>query len=559
MTTEFDSTLNASHLELDSTLDASRLEAGTAVGEQNEQNDDELNAQLDVIAELAMNAIPNVRDVLYTYDPKMQKKAQVAKFNQFSKSEITTALEYLGVTKIWKDYLAQSCTLDLVERIQSLLPENCKHCNHKYTTKYNDPVLLPCRTCSQEPHRQCLARRLGMIENDMTRDAVYKAINPHNIAELHYLCPNCINTFFPQTEGMTKTAAKKIVTETAPMPNKQKKAAKEKPKNVHPSDHTSATIDEEGDVIHCSQIATGSRNPDSNAASPGAPPPTIIAPEQTVQPIIIIEDSSVTKETPASQQKAADPVTRQAQNDPKSKKKTCRDFASGTCKFGTSGRRDGECKFYHPRLCAKFLRNGTHQTRGCLKDKQCTDFHPHMCATSLRKRECFDELCPYWHVKFTKRRPINIEGHPNNAQIGVSSKPMQSTLQTSKASAELQTSQRQQPQENSENSTAHSMQPFLEKIHCLQECIEKAVGMMSNVTQAFMNFQQLQMQMNPNQIQQQQIQVNPNQLHQQQAHMDQQIYHQPQQILQQQPTQPQVQPGFPMINHPNSAMPIYGV
>ena len=82
--------------------------------------------------------------------------------------------------------------------------------------------------------------------------------------------------------------------------------------------------------------------------------------------------------------------------------KICLFFRNGNCKHGISGK---ECKFSHPKVCAKFKQHGTKQPRGCKQGKKCKDFHPKMCFDSLRKGECFKEQCHFNHIKGTKRAP----------------------------------------------------------------------------------------------------------------------------------------------------------
>jgi len=110
--------------------------------------DKDLEDQLDIIADLQMRAgNQNIKDVLLTYDPKLSKQQLKSNYAGFRKQYITDTLEFLGVHKTWSSYVSQTCVLDLIERIQSLLPEKCKHCQQKYSTIVGDQALLPCKTC----------------------------------------------------------------------------------------------------------------------------------------------------------------------------------------------------------------------------------------------------------------------------------------------------------------------------------------------------------------------------------------------------------------------------
>ena len=49
-----------------------------------------------------------------------------------------------------------------------------------------------------------------------------------------------------------------------------------------------------------------------------------------------------------------------------------------------------KCPYKHPKVCYKYLNNGTSRTqpKGCLDPDNCNDFHPQMCEQSIKDRTC---------------------------------------------------------------------------------------------------------------------------------------------------------------------------
>ena len=92
-----------------------------------------------------------------------------------------------------------------------------------------------------------------------------------------------------------------------------------------------------------------------------------------------------------------DKVNTQAK-DVSSKKTVCRYFLRQECRHGVSGK---DCKFDHPKLCYKFIRNGS-KHGGC-KKQQCNFFHPRLCQSSQKERKCVQKSCKLYHLKGTKR------------------------------------------------------------------------------------------------------------------------------------------------------------
>ena len=94
------------------------------------------------------------------------------------------------------------------------------------------------------------------------------------------------------------------------------------------------------------------------------------------------------------------PDTNLIQKNKPNKSKLCHFYARGTCKHGKEGI---NCKYDHPTYCQLLLSHGRTSRKGCDKGDECKDFHPKMCYSSLRKHECYNDRCPFFHVKGTKR------------------------------------------------------------------------------------------------------------------------------------------------------------
>lgn len=77
--------------------------------------------------------------------------------------------------------------------------------------------------------------------------------------------------------------------------------------------------------------------------------------------------------------------------------KVCKFYLRRNCRHGLKG---DECKYLHPKICFKWLRNGSDRG-GCKKDN-CSFFHPKLCTISIKSRKCSRKNCNLFHVKGTK-------------------------------------------------------------------------------------------------------------------------------------------------------------
>ena len=81
----------------------------------------------------------------------------------------------------------------------------------------------------------------------------------------------------------------------------------------------------------------------------------------------------------------------------------CDHYTKDTCAFGISGK---GCESYHPKMCRRFVKFGSHGKRGCSKGTSCLYFHPKLCNKSLKpisQRVCTNQSCRYFHLPRTKR------------------------------------------------------------------------------------------------------------------------------------------------------------
>ena len=79
------------------------------------------------------------------------------------------------------------------------------------------------------------------------------------------------------------------------------------------------------------------------------------------------------------------------------KKPTCRYYLRNSCKHGKKG---ATCKFDHPKLCFKFIKNGD-KRGGCNKGTNCNFVHPKLC-NSYKSGVCRRPNCSFYHTKSTK-------------------------------------------------------------------------------------------------------------------------------------------------------------
>ena len=91
----------------------------------------------------------------------------------------------------------------------------------------------------------------------------------------------------------------------------------------------------------------------------------------------------------------------------------CNKLRHGKCPHGISGKTEYKgksCEFVHPKVCKRYVRNGSAGRYGCkLSEKQCKYFHPILCKNSVKSRKCLDKNCSYTHLRGTARREVVVQ------------------------------------------------------------------------------------------------------------------------------------------------------
>ena len=327
-------------------------------------NGEELDNK-DILAKLCIDAesiSTDIRDCLRAYDLELTTRQLKVAFHAFQKNVIVDTLNFLKAGKRqWSNYLKDACVHELICRIQNLLIDKCQFCLQNYATDKDEKLLLSCSICGQSVHDSCLQNILGnKYTNELTACDVLSLLNPYNLSSFHFLCNRCSVANIPQSvNGLKKSALAKM---DGPNTNS---------------------------LSGSNSVAKGSDSPESNDES--LLPPSV--------------DSSAGAMLPEANKKAGF-VNRDTQKSDK----VCRYYLKGTCKHGRKG---ASCLFAHPPYCNRLLTYGTHSSRGCNKGSECEFVHPKMCYKSLSKRQCFNENCPFFHIKGTKRK-IDQNNHNHN-------------------------------------------------------------------------------------------------------------------------------------------------
>lgn len=337
-----------------------------------------------VIAELVLNAPnSNIKDCLRSYDPALPTERNIKALKAFRKDSISETLQFLSNGRSINGN--KNTLIDrLCLKIKNYFPDICQICNSSYSFKIGDHEFLSCASCGQEVHRACyldLLKRMNLIdENEKLHDFLFK------IPGFCFLCPPC-----EEQTVLTNDTDKETLDEKTPdnstqiedreqLENNENESCSHKVKRVKfPELETSITNQNHRTNFMKNQIE---RNKNLNL-----PLTSISNSDQCTTEYDINSSTSDTENESAH-----------TKNDKKNT--VCKFFRKGKCQFGISGK---ECKFTHPKLCNKFTRHGTRQPRGCNKGKKCEYFHPTMCINSLRKSECFDEQCHFYHIKGTVR------------------------------------------------------------------------------------------------------------------------------------------------------------
>ena len=439
-----------------------------------------------IIAELCASAPDDiVKQCLRNYDAVKSTKELKVHFNThcLNKEPISKTLNYLGwyPSKVNKSELIDMLLL----RVKNFFPDICGFCKQEYCIKIDNVSLLACSSCGQECHNECLIEnfaKLGLETGDYLKLL--------QLPGIHFLCNSCeeqtILNIETNKNGEQLDNTPTLSNNSPPFINDTKsKSCKQSestdnivlspPTPVSESIHTRDSDIQQ--YISPSVIVENAQFPSSNDSDDDE---WIVAgnvSKKVHRTDFMKRQSEDNKKS--NQRLTSESVTTQSEADNKEKPKNiCKFLRKGSCKHGMSGKKDGGCSFFHPKLCNRFIQHGTRQPRGCNKGNSCKFFHPQMCMNSLRKQECFDQHCRFNHIKGTKR-------------------VQQTSENGSKHNIQPPTSHQQPPPPPPRDTTHHQHnntpnQNFLELVQLLKSDIDMKIQALSAQLQQMMFHQQNQ-------------------------------------------------------------------
>ena len=329
--------------------------------------------------------------------------------------------------------------MNLICRIENLLLDTCTYCDQKYATTIDDPSLLPCEKCGQEPHLQCLAAMLDSPLGGLTKESVAQLLNPYNIKGWTYVCPDCRIDLIPSRDldvkkSVLKSESTRVPTSPPTPATSSSVDASASSEEVPLLEETSSSPeeisassedlhDETSTSTEVTLLAQRDALTSTDSTQPIAPissntnvNPT---PVQPINTTTVTEDQ--TNQLPSSnqgrssgsqsdQESIAPVQEHRSRTTPQESSQTieyypttpissrvCRAYLKFKCQ--KSGRR---CRYEHPRICTNLLDNGIKEPQGC-NGRGCSNFHPPMCQSSLLLKKCEDLDCPLFHIKGTSR------------------------------------------------------------------------------------------------------------------------------------------------------------
>ena len=94
-------------------------------------------------------------------------------------------------------------------------------------------------------------------------------------------------------------------------------------------------------------------------------------------------------------------------------KTVSRYYSAGKCRHGRVG---SDCRFSHPNMCRKYIKNGYNNNNGCTRGANCKFFHTKLCHDSVDFFQCDKVYCNYYHLVGTPR-PNFGNSTKNNVEI----------------------------------------------------------------------------------------------------------------------------------------------
>ena len=196
----------------------------------------------------------------------------------------------------------------------------------------------------------CLRNILGEnYHENITKEEVLHIINPLGMNGVHYLCSSCSNSTIPCSTSHN-------------------------PENTSVINRTSATNDGK-DSNHTAINLQSSREAGSN--------------------------------TVHNKDHHAEVTTEIANSTWRERSDLCSLFLQGTCPNGISGK---HCTNFHPPVCNRYRKNGSHPRYGCTLGNACKLYHPDICTNSMKSRTCYNADCLFkWHLPHTRRAMPNSD------------------------------------------------------------------------------------------------------------------------------------------------------
>ena len=334
-----------------------------------------IDEQKDIIAELCVGApSDSVRNCLRKYDPT-RSAWQIEKDIKKDKKEVLVdTLSYLGMPGM-NQYRHDALPHELVCRVQNLLPDTCNLCKQNYCIKIEDKPILSCVKCGQGCHNSCVLQLIGKTNNDLNESNNFgeDLVNPYATLGLFYVCGGCQGETIPNKDSLKVKHGQGSRRNSLSGEHEQLTSTQQDNTSQGPAPPATQTQTEPPAILgnqSTSQVGPQARNTMNSSAQTGRE-------ERNSQNISRAAAPSVTNQTRS--------------NDPP----VCKNYRTGRCKFGVSGKKGGSCPYSHPKACIKFSTDGNRRRGGCTRGKKCKFFHLSMCHSSIEERRCTREDCKF--------------------------------------------------------------------------------------------------------------------------------------------------------------------
>lgn len=482
--------------------------------------DEDIKTWQNIVSELCAKAPDDkIRDCLRLYDASQPSQHLKTVFKRQSKDILHNTLIFLRAQNI-ENMKKPEMIECLIQKVKNLFPEVCRICNNEYCVKIEDEPFLACGSCEQEVHKECYSElfeeiAICNINNDQKVVTINNILS--KIPGLYVLCKNCEQSMISQTQ-IKQHCSTSLSLET------KKKENTSSSNNVKNPDHINViTISPGNDLTERAETSSTTVNVPNSDDCIDTPFRTrrcevLQQRERDLNIPLSTHNDTIINVSRGPIKSQGETESGQIDEDNNSLKgfakiKTCSFYQKGNCRFGLSGKKNGTCKFAHPKPCQKLLKHGTHPSLGCNKGKKCEKYHPKMCFESLKSRKCDNNSCKFVHVKGTNKKQGNDKHILSPVEVG-----------------------KENLNELEKSGTIN--QSFLENaLHCLLQTVEsKFEARLSQITQKMDG------------LLSQQIAPNIRTIHQpMQTHLNQQLHSLP----------PQWNP-YPLIRmpHPQPTMPI---